>query len=60
MEYYNVSILERKMALKVCQICAVDFTVDKFLTPLIDGMTAEGWEVVTVCSDGKSVNNLRS
>jgi glycosyltransferase involved in cell wall biosynthesis len=59
MEYYNVSILERKMALKVCQICAVDFTVDKFLTPLIDGMTAEGWEVVTVCSDGKSVNNLR-
>ena len=59
MEYNNVSILERKMAVRVCQICAVDFTVDKFLTPLIDGMIAEGWEVVNVCSNGKSVNNLR-
>lgn len=59
MEYNNVSILERKMAVRVCQICAVDFTVDKFLTPLIDGMTAEGWEVTTICSDGKLVNNLR-
>ena len=59
MEYNNVSILERKMAVRVCQICAVDFTVDKFLTPLIDGMIAEGWEVVTVCSKGNSVNNLR-
>jgi glycosyltransferase involved in cell wall biosynthesis len=59
MEYYNVSILERKMAVRVCQICAVDFTVEKFLTPLIDGMSAEGWEVVTVCSDGKLVTNLK-
>ena len=59
MEYNNVRILERKMAIRVCQICAVDFTVEKFLTPLIDGMTSEGWEVVTVCSDGKLIPNLQ-
>ena len=40
------------MALKVCQLCAVDFTLDKFLLPLVDGMAAQGWEVVSVCSDG--------
>ena len=59
MECNYVPILERNMALKICQICAVDFTVEKFLIPLIDGMTNEGWEVVTVCSDGKLINNLR-
>lgn len=47
--------MEEKMALKVCQVCAVDFTVEKFLIPLIDRMSSEGWEVVTVCSSGNSV-----
>ena len=47
------------MALRVCQLCAVDFTVEKFLIPLIDGMSNEGWEVTTVCSDGPNVQKLR-
>jgi glycosyltransferase involved in cell wall biosynthesis len=47
------------MALKVCQLCAVDFTLDKFLLPLVDSMTAQGWEVVSVCSDGPSIPRLR-
>jgi glycosyltransferase involved in cell wall biosynthesis len=51
--------MERKMALKVCQLCAVDFTVKHFLTPLIDGMIKQGWDVTTICSDGRYVNDLR-
>lgn len=47
------------MALKVCQLCAVDFTLDKFLLPLVDGMKAEGWNVVSVCSDGPAISRLR-
>lgn len=47
------------MALKVCQLCAVDFTLDKFLLPLVDGMAAKGWEVVSVCSDGPAIPRLR-
>lgn len=47
------------MALRVCQLCAVDFTLDKFLLPLVDGMTAQGWEVVSVCSDGPAIPRLR-
>lgn len=47
------------MALKVCQLCAVDFTLDKFLLPLVDGMQAEGWDVVSVCSNGPAISILR-
>jgi glycosyltransferase involved in cell wall biosynthesis len=52
--------MEKRMALKVCQVCAVDFTVDKFLIPLIDGMESEGWFVTTVCSNGPAISKLRS
>lgn len=45
--------------MKVCQVCAVDFTVKNFLLPLIDGMEAEGWQVTAVCSDGAFVPDLR-
>lgn len=45
--------------MKVCQLCAVDFTLEKFLLPLIDGMRDAGWEVTAVCSDGPSVAALR-
>ncbi len=48
------------MPLKVCQLCAVDFTLRHFLTALIDGMRAEGWSVTAVCSDGPFVPALRS
>ena len=47
------------MGLKVCQLCAVDFTLEKFLLPLIDGMSDAGWEVIAVCSDGKNIADLR-
>lgn len=47
------------MGVKVCQLCAVDFTLQKFLLPLIDGMRAAGWQVVAVCSDGPAVKELR-
>ena len=46
--------------LKVCQLCAVDFTLKHFLLPVIDGMLARGWEVTVVCSDGKEVAGLRT
>lgn len=45
--------------LKVCQLCAVDFTLQNFLLPLVDGMKEAGWEVVSVCSDGPAVQGLR-
>ena len=48
------------MALKICQLCAVDFTLKNFLLPLVDGMRARGWHVVSVCSNGKHVADLRT
>lgn len=47
------------MVLKVCQLCAVDFTLQHFLLPLIDGMRDVGWQVKSVCSDGEYVETLR-
>lgn len=47
------------MALKVCQLCAVDFTLQHFMLPLIDGMVGAGWDVTAVCSDGIHVRPLR-
>jgi len=44
--------------LKVCQLCAVDFTLKRFLLPLIDAMKDEGWEVHSACSYGKDTNEL--
>lgn len=46
--------------MKVCQLCAVDFTLKHFLLPLIDGMRARGWAVTAVCSAGKHVAQLRT
>lgn len=46
--------------MKVCQLCAVDFTLKKFLLPLIDGMRAAGWEVTAVCSDGTFIPTLHA
>lgn len=45
--------------MKVCQLCAVDFTVRNFLLPLIDGMRGQGWSVTAVCSPGPFVDDLR-
>ena len=46
--------------MKVCQLCASDFTLRKFITPLIDGMGDEGWNVYSVCSDGDYIPELRN
>lgn len=50
----------RRMALKICQLCSVDFTLKYFLLPLIDGMKSRGWEVISVCSSGPNTSELRS
>ena len=47
------------MGLKVCQLCAVDFTLEHFLLPLIEGMRDVGWEVTAICSDGPAIARLR-
>ena len=46
-------------ALKICQLCAVDFTLYHFLLPLMRAMRAHGHEVVGVCSDGALVAHVR-
>ena len=38
--------------MKICQLCAVDFTMTRLLLPLCTAMRDAGHEVVTVCSDG--------
>jgi len=55
----NVSVLVRGATLKICQLCAVDFTLKKFLLPLIDAQIAQGDEVVSLCSKGEYVKGLR-
>ena len=53
--------MDRKSKLnkiKVCQLTAVDFSVSKFLLPLIDGMSKKGWDVDIICSHGKYSKEL--
>jgi glycosyltransferase involved in cell wall biosynthesis len=55
----DLQCIPRATSMKVCQLCAVDFTLKNFLLPLIDGMRREGWQVTAVCSDGPFVDDLR-
>lgn len=48
-----------KTDMKVCQLCAVDFTLKHLLLPLVDGMQQKGWNITSVCSDGKYIAELR-
>lgn len=48
------------MTIKICELCAVDFTLKRFLLPLIDGMEARGWSVTSVCSKGPYVEEMRN
>ena len=48
------------MGLRVCQLCAVDFSLKHFLLPLIDGMQSHGWNVTAVCSDGPEIPGMRA
>ncbi|MGE0734569.1 MAG: glycosyltransferase family 4 protein [Alphaproteobacteria bacterium] len=45
--------------MKICQLCAVDFTLYHFLLPLMDGMRAAGHEVIGVCADGPLLEQVR-
>jgi glycosyltransferase involved in cell wall biosynthesis len=45
--------------MKICQLCAVDFTFFHFLLPLAEAEIAAGHEVVAVCAHGPLVGRLR-
>jgi glycosyltransferase involved in cell wall biosynthesis len=45
--------------MKVCQLCAVDFTLYHFLLPLMRETARHGHEVVGVCADGPLVARVR-
>jgi glycosyltransferase involved in cell wall biosynthesis len=45
--------------MKICQLCAVDFTLYHFLLPLMRTMTAAGHEVVGVAAEGPLVDEVR-
>ncbi len=45
--------------MKICQLCAVDFTLYHFLLPLMRAEQAAGHEVVGVCSDGPWLHKVR-
>lgn len=51
--------LRSDVSLKICQLCAVDYTLKYLLTPLIDGMREAGWRTVAVCADEGAVAELR-
>lgn len=46
--------------IKILQLCAVDLTVKVLLKALIDGLTDEGFEVVSCCSPGKNSEELKA
>ena len=46
--------------MKICQLCAVDFTLHTFLLPLMRGMREAGHEVVGVCADGPLLAGVRA
>lgn len=46
--------------MKICQLCAVDFTLYHFLLPLMRAMRERGHEVVGVCSDGPLLDRART
>ncbi len=46
------ALIWRRENMKICQLCAVDFTLYHFILPLMRAEQAAGHEVVGVCSDG--------
>lgn len=45
--------------MKICQLCAVDFTMARLLLPLCSAMQDAGHEVVAICSDGPLLDRVR-
>ncbi|MCX7353276.1 MAG: glycosyltransferase family 4 protein [Alphaproteobacteria bacterium] len=46
--------------MKICQLCAVDFTLYHFLLPLMEGLRGAGHEVIGVCADGTLAGKVRA
>lgn len=46
--------------MKICQLCAVDFTMYRFLLPLCLAMQEAGHEVVAVCSPGPLLDRVEA
>ena len=46
--------------MKICQLCAVDFTLYHFILPLMRAEAEAGHEVVAVCSDGRLLKPVRA
>ena len=46
--------------MKICQLCAVDFTLYHFLLPLMEGLREAGHEVIGVCADGALAGKVRA
>ena len=44
---------------KILQLCAIDVSVDSLLKPLIDALSAQGFEVHSACSDTGRMQVLR-
>ena len=46
--------------MKICQLCAVDFTMARLLLPLCIAMQEAGHEVVAICSEGPLLERVRA
>ena len=46
--------------MKICQLCAVDFTLYHFIRPLMAGLRDAGHDVVGICADGPWAEKLRA
>jgi len=44
--------------MKICHVCAVDFTLKRLILPLIDTQLTQGYSVKSVCSFGGHVDDL--
>tara|TARA_B100000674_G_scaffold440996_1_gene404276 strand:+ start:586 stop:1719 length:1134 start_codon:yes stop_codon:yes gene_type:complete len=44
--------------MKICHVCAVDFSLKRLIIPLIDAQLKQGYSVKSVCSSGIHVDEL--
>ena len=45
--------------MKICHVCAVDFTLKRLIIPLIDAQLKQSYSVKSVCSSGIHVDDLK-
>ena len=48
------------VAMKILELCAVDFTLYHFLMPLIRGIASRNHEVVAACAEGVRAAEVRT